>query len=432
MAWAIQDMTNELLFHLTIATTPLCCETSTLGDRPMRLSDRISAIGESATIAITAQARKMQAQGLDVVSFAAGEPDFDTPQFIKDAAKAALDAGDTKYMPRSGEKLRQAISDKLAKDNNLQYPSDQIIITFGGKHALYVAFQCLINPGDKVLIPAPYWVSYTEMVKLAGGTPIIAKAPREQGFKITPQQVLDAAAQGAKIMMINSPNNPTGVTYSREELSAIAQAVLKTDMIVFTDEIYEKLIYGDTKFVSFTSLDAALPARTITFNGLAKTFSMPGWRIGWAAGPKDVISAMKNLLSHQTTNPVSFVQAGALAAYTDPRSAETVEAMRVQFEKRGKHMASRLASMPGVKCVEPTGAFYCFPDISAHFGRKLAEIDVTDSTTFAKATLAGARAAVVPGIEFGDDNCVRLSFATSMEQINKGLDGLERMLKQPM
>ena len=395
----------------------------------MRLSTRISSVGESATIAITAQARKMQSQGLDVVSFAAGEPDFETPAFIKDAAKAALDAGDTKYTPRSGEKLRQAISAKLASENKLAYPPERIIVTFGGKHALYAAFQCLVNPGDKVLIPAPYWVSYTEMVKLAGGEPVIVKASSEQGFKITPQQVLEAASTGAKILVMNSPSNPTSVTYSPDELAAIAQAVLKTNLIVFSDEIYEKLIYGDTKFVSFAALDPALMDRTVTFNGLAKTFSMPGWRIGWAAGPGDIITAMRNLLSHETTNPVSFAQAGALAAYTDPRSAQTIESMRVEFEKRGRHMAQRLSAMPGVTCVRPTGAFYCFPNVSAHYGRSIGQTAVTNSTTFAKAALNEARVALVPGVEFGDDDCVRLTFATSLQQIDKGLDALEKMLK---
>ncbi len=395
----------------------------------MKLSDRISCVGESATIAITGAARKLQAQGVDVVSFAAGEPDFDTPAFIKDACKAALDAGDTKYMPKSGEALKKAIADKLARENGLTYDPSQVIVTFGGKHALYEAFQVLVNPGEKVLIPAPYWVSYTEMVKLAGGVPVILKAGSDQNFKITPQQVLDGAAQGAKILVMNSPCNPTGVTYTPEELKAIGQAVLKTDLFVFSDEIYEKLIFGDTKFVSFAALDPALMARTLTVNGLAKTFSMPGWRLGWAAGPKDVIGAMRNLMSHETTNPVSFAQAGALAAYTDPRSAETVEAMRKEFEKRGRHMARRLNAMKGVTCVEPTGAFYCFPDVSANFGRTLGGAKVDNSTSFAKAALSAANIAVVPGVEFGDDNCVRLSFATGMPQIDKGLDRLEQLLK---
>ena len=402
----------------------------------MRLSQRISRVGESATIAITAMARRMQAEGIDVVSFGAGEPDFDTPQFIKDAAKAALDAGDTKYTPRAGAKLQQAIADKLARENQLRYAPDQVLVTFGGKHALYSAFQVLVDPGDAVLIPAPYWVSYVEMVKLAGGRPVILPTTREGGFKITPGQVLEAAEQapagaagGATILVLNSPCNPTGVTYTPAELTLLAKAVLQTDLIVFSDEIYEKLIYGPTRFVSFAALDPALLERTVTFNGLAKTFSMPGWRLGWAAGPKPFIAAMRALLSHSTTNPVSFAQAAALAAYVDPRSADTIESMRREFQKRARHMTARLNAMPGVACVEPTGAFYCFPDVSRHYGRTLGGVDVKDSASFAKAALQDARVALVPGVEFGEDRCVRLSFATGMEQIDKGLDRIEKMLK---
>jgi aspartate aminotransferase len=393
----------------------------------MKLSDRISQVAPSATLAITARAKQMQAGGIDVVNFGAGEPDFDTPAFIKDAAKKALDAGDTKYNAKSGAKLLAAIADKLARENGIRVAADQIIITFGGKHALYAAFQVLLNPGDKVLIPAPYWVSYPEQVRLAGAEPVFLPAGPEKGFKIAPGQILDAA-KGARILVLNSPSNPTGVSYTPQELAEIAQAVRKTDLIVFSDEIYEKLIYGNTKFVSFATLDKSLPERTITFNGLSKTYSMTGWRLGWAAGPKDAIAAMKNLMSHETSDTVSFAQAGALEAYLSPASADAIESMRQQFEKRGRHMATRLNAIPGVRCVEPTGAFYCFPDVSSHYGRKIGGIDVTGSLSFAKAALEAANVALVPGDAFGDDRCVRLSFATGMEQIDKGLDRLAKML----
>jgi aspartate aminotransferase len=393
----------------------------------MKLSDRISQVAPSATLAITARAKQMQAGGIDVVNFGAGEPDFDTPAFIKDAAKKALDAGDTKYNAKSGAKLLAAIADKLARENGIRVAADQIIITFGGKHALYAAFQVLLNPGDKVLIPAPYWVSYPEQVRLAGAEPVFLPAGPEKGFKIAPGQILDAA-KGARILVLNSPSNPTGVSYTPQELAEIAQAVRKTDLIVFSDEIYEKLIYGSTKFVSFATLDKSLPERTITFNGLSKTYSMTGWRLGWAAGPKDAIAAMKNLMSHETSDTVSFAQAGALEAYLSPASADAIESMRQQFEKRGRHMATRLNAIPGVRCVEPTGAFYCFPDVSSHYGRKIGGIDVTGSLSFAKAALEAANVALVPGDAFGDDRCVRLSFATGMEQIDKGLDRLAKML----
>ena len=393
----------------------------------MQLSQRVQAVPASATIAITAKAKQMQADGIDVVSFAAGEPDFDTPTFIKDAAKAALDAGDTKYTPKQGKALCQAIAAKMTDVNGVPTEPDQVVVTFGGKHALYDACQALIDPGDRVLIPSPYWVSYPEMVKLAGGEPVFLHAGSEAGFKITPDQ-LRAAADGAKLLILNSPSNPTGVTYTPQELAALAEVVIEADLFVVSDEIYENLIYGDTNFASFASLDDRLPGRTLTVNGLAKTFSMTGWRLGWAAGPKDLIAAMRRIMSHETTNPVSFAQAGALAAYTDPQAPAAVVAMRQEFEKRGAHMAKRLNAIDGVQCVRPTGAFYCFPDVSAHFGRTLSGVDVADSMSFAAAALDQAEIAVVPGGAFGDDHCVRLSFATSMEQIDKGLDRLVKLL----
>jgi len=394
----------------------------------MKLSQRVCVVPPSATIAITARAKQMKADGIDVVSFGAGEPDFDTPQFIKDAAAAALQAGDTKYTPRRGAALREAIAAKLARENNIHVPPKQVLVTFGGKHALYAACQALIDPGDKVLIPGPYWTSYPEMVKLAGGRPVILHAPRERGFKITPQQVLEAA-DAAKVLIINSPSNPTGVTYTPQELAAIGQAVLETDLIVFSDEIYEKLIYGPTKFISFAALDSRLGERTLTFNGPSKTFAMTGWRLGWVAGPRDAIDAIDRLKSHETTNPVSFAQAGALAAYTSDESPRVIERMRREFQRRGEHMAGRLNAIGGVECVEPTGAFYCFPDVSAHYGRTLGGARVGDSQSFARAALERANVALVHGEAFGEDKCVRLSFAASMDDIDKGIDRLEKLLR---
>jgi len=395
--------------------------------RAMKLSKRIACVSPSATIAITSRAKAMRAEGIDVVDFGAGEPDFDTPAFIKDAAKAALDAGDTKYVPKCGGELKAAISQKLARENGLDFPPDQIAVTFGGKHALYAAFQVLLDPGEKVLIPSPYWTSYPQQVKLASGQPVFLETRREEGFKISPEQLLDAA-KGAKILLLNSPCNPTGMTYTPAELSALAAAVLQTDLWVFSDEIYEKLTYRGSEFVSFASLDQRLPARTLTFNGFSKTFAMTGWRLGWVAGPKEAVAAIDRLMSHETTKPVSFAQAGAMAAYTSDEAAATVERMRCEFEKRGARMAERLNSLEGVTCIEPTGAFYCFPDVSAHYGRTLGGIEVTDSTGFAKAALEAARVALVPGSAFGEDRCVRLSFATDLEQIDKGLDRLAELL----
>jgi aspartate aminotransferase len=394
----------------------------------MQASQRIEKVPASPTIAITAKAKQMKADGIDVVSFGAGEPDFDTPQFIKDACIEALQGGDTKYTPQKGAALKKAIAEKLAKENSINVEAAQVLMTFGGKHALYAAFQCTLDPGDKALIPAPYWVSYPAQVTLAGGEPVVLETTPESHFKITPQQILDHA-DGAKILVLNSPSNPTGVMYTKAELQALAEAVLQTDLMVFTDEIYEKLIYGDEPFVSFAALDDRLPERTLTFNGLSKTFAMTGWRLGWVAGPKDIIGAMSRLLSQETTNPVSFAQAGALAAYTDPQADAVVEEMRQAFAKRGQHMHKRLNELPGVECIQPDGAFYCFPDVSANFGRTLAGVEVTDSMSFAKAALEGVQVALVPGSAFGQDRCVRLSFATSDEQIDKGLDRLADLLK---
>ena len=381
----------------------------------------------SATIAITMRAKELLSSGVDVVSFGAGEPDFDTPQFIKDATVKALQSGDTKYGPKSAMALKEAIAAKLQRDNNLSCQANQVVVTIGAKHAIELLCQVLLDPGDKVLVPSPYWVSYPEMIKLAGGETVILPATRDSGFKITPDQIRDNS-EGAKALILNSPCNPTGVTYTPEELAEIARAVLETDLIVISDEIYEKLIYGDTRFVSFAALDPRLPERTITVNGLSKSFAMTGWRLGWLAGPADVVDGVRRLMSHQTTNPVSFAQAGALAAYTDPQAGEIIEQMRLEFEKRGLHMAQRLGAIDGVECVEPTGAFYVFPDVSAHYGRTLGGVEITGSMDLAKVALESSNVAVVPGAPFGEDKCIRLSFATSMDQIDKGLDRLAELM----
>ncbi|NQU76788.1 MAG: pyridoxal phosphate-dependent aminotransferase, partial [Planctomycetes bacterium] len=275
----------------------------------MKLTSRISNVPPSATLATTNRANKMKAEGIDVVGFGAGEPDFDTPTFIKEAAKAALDQGLTKYGPAGGiAQLREVLAHKLTEENKVATTPEQVTVTAGGKHALYNAAQVLLESGDKMLIPAPYWTSYPEFARLAGAEPVIIPTGSQTGFKIVPEQILRFAEQdGAKVLVLNSPSNPTGLTYTPAELAAIARAVLQTDLIVFSDEIYEKLIYGDTEFVSFASLDPALPERTLTFNGLSKTYSMTGWRLGWVAGPKDVIAAMNRLMSHQVSNVPVFL-----------------------------------------------------------------------------------------------------------------------------
>jgi len=399
--------------------------------RKMKVSRRAQAVPASATLAVTARAKEMKKQGVDVVSFGAGEPDFDTPDFIKEAAIKAMKAGRTKYTAASGTpELKAAIAQKLKRENGLDYSAEQIVVNIGGKHSIYVAMQATLDAGDEVILQTPYWVTYTETIKLAEAKAIFLEATKETGYKITPKQLKKAITKKTVMLLLNSPNNPGGFTYSPDELAELAKVLEGTDVIVLSDEIYEKLIYGDTKFVSFASLSEDAYDRTITLNGLSKTFSMTGWRLGYAAGAIDVIKAMGRLQSHMTSNPVTFIQDAAVEALTNPAAAETIEKMRCEFEKRAKLMAGRLNSIEGISCTEPTGAFYCFPDVSAHFGRTINGARINGSMDFAKALLEQVNVAVVPGEPFGCDNNVRLSFATSMEQIEKGLDRLEKWLKK--
>ncbi|MDD5328185.1 MAG: pyridoxal phosphate-dependent aminotransferase [Phycisphaerae bacterium] len=406
----------------------------------MRVSQRAQNVPPSATLAVTSRAKEMKAQGVDVVGFGAGEPDFDTPDFIKKAAIKALEAGRTKYTAESGLiELRTAIAAKLEKDNGLKYKPEQVIVNIGGKHSVYEAMQATLDPGDEVLLPVPYWVTYPETIKLAGGVPKIiqtdsprfaGEAGKKNNYKVTPAQLKEAITKKTAMLVLNSPSNPGGFTYTPEELKTIAKVLEGTEVTVISDEIYEKLIYGDTKFVSFASLSKDAYDRTLTLNGLSKTYSMTGWRLGYAAGPLDVIKAMGRLQSHMTSNAVTFAQYAAIAALTDPAADEIVEKMRVEFEHRGKYMVQRLNAMKGVDCPESTGAFYCFPDVSSHYGRTINGVKISGSMDFAKALLEQANVAVVPGLPFGCDENVRLSFALSTEQITKGLDRLEKWLSQ--
>ena len=335
------------------------------------LADRMQLISESITLAVSAKANAMKKAGVDVVGFGAGEPDFDTPAFIKDAAKAALDKGQTKYTPTPCfPELKQAIAEKFNRENNLPYKPEQITTGAGGKHCLYMAFMAVLNAGDEVLIPSPYWVSYPEQVKLAGGVSKIIRGEEANGFKITPQQLEAAIGPRSKVLVLNSPSNPAGHAYTPDELLALAGVVAAhPQLVVFSDEIYEKLVYDGLKFVSFATLHPSLLERTLTFNCHSKSFAMTGWRIGYIGGPKAAIDAINKLQSQMTSHITSFCQPAAVTALTDPRGAESVEQMRQQFEKRGRHMWERLSSLPKVSCVRPQGAFYCFPNVSAYFGK---------------------------------------------------------------
>ncbi len=395
------------------------------------LADRMNLISESITLAVSAKANALKKAGVDVVGFGAGEPDFDTPAFIKEAAKAALDKGMTKYTPTPCViELKQAIAGKFNRENGLAYKPENITTGAGGKHCLYMAFQAVLNPGDEVLIPAPYWVSYPEQVKLAGGTPRFVVGAESNGFKITPEQLRAAITPKTKVFLINSPSNPAGHAYTPEELKGLADEIARhPNVVVFSDEIYEKLVFDGLKFVSFATLHPDLMDRTLTFNCHSKSFAMTGWRLGYIGGPKAAIDAINKLQSQMTSHVTSFIQPAGVAALTDPRGAEAVEAMRVQFEKRGRHMWDRLNKLPGVTCVRPQGAFYCFPNIGSHFGKSAGDKKITDAVSFAAALLEQNHVAVVPGNDSGFDTHVRLSFATSMENIDKGLDRIEAFLK---
>ena len=397
----------------------------------MKVSKRAQAVPPSATIAVSSRARQLKAQGLDVLSFGAGEPDFDTPEYIKNAAIDALKAGQTKYTAAAGiPELKAAIAEKLKNENGLDYSPDQVIVNIGAKHSVYEVMQAVIDPGDEVILSAPYWVTYTEAIKLAGAKSVILPTDSQSGYKITPQQLTEAITDKTAMFLINSPNNPGGFTYTPDELAQLAKVLEGTDIMVLSDEIYEKLIYGDTEFVSFASLSADAFERTLVVNGLSKAFAMTGWRLGYTAGPLDAIKAMGRLQSHMTSNPVTFAQYAAIAALKDPVAAETIESMRREFEKRGKYMAERLNSIDGIECAQPTGAFYCFPDVSAHFGRTINNVEITGSMEFAKVFLEQANVAVVPGLPFGCDNNIRMSFACSLEQIEKGLNRLQEWLSK--
>ncbi|HTV49463.1 MAG TPA: pyridoxal phosphate-dependent aminotransferase [Phycisphaerae bacterium] len=400
----------------------------------MQISQRLGNISESITLAVTARAGALKKQGIDVVSFGAGEPDFDTPDPIKEAAIAALRAGKTKYEPTVGTpEARKAIADKLARFNKLPYQPDQIIISVGGKHSLYVSFMAVLNPGDEVIIPAPYWVSYPEMVKLAGGVPVVVRGEPANNFKITPEQLRRAITPRTRLLIINSPSNPGGHTYFPEELSALAEVIAGQEKIVVcSDEIYERLIYDDQKTCSWAFLNWELwKDRTITCNCLSKTYAMTGWRIGYTAGPKPLIDAMNKLQSQMTSNITSFCMPAIVEALSDPKMEESVEKMRRAFEERGRHMHQRLSSIPGINCVKPTGAFYAFPNIAEALRKPLGKSRTLakDAVDFSRLVLEEAHVALVPGNDFGFSDHVRLSFATSMEQIDKGLDRLSAFTK---
>ncbi len=379
------------------------------------LAGRVKRIKPSATLAITARAKALRAQGVDVISFGAGEPDFDTPEHIKDAAIRALEGGFTKYTPATGiEELKEAICEKFERENGLSYSPEEVIVTCGGKQALYNIAMALFEEGDEVLVPAPYWVSYPAMIRLAEAEPVIVQTHEEEGFKLSPEALEDAITPKAKALIINSPSNPAGTAYTKEELEALVEVALRHDLWIISDEVYEHIVYDGFKHVSVASLAPEVKERTIVVNALSKTYSMTGWRMGYAAGPKEVIAAMGKVQSQSTSNPTSFAQKGAVAALLGPQGE--VAKMREEYQRRRDLIWRLLTSIEGVSCFKPLGAFYVFPSFKAYLGGK-----VKDSTELGAYLLEEAQVAVVPGVEFGKEGYLRLSFPVSPELIEEGV-----------
>lgn len=384
-----------------------------------KLATRISQVNPSITLTITAKAKAMKAEGLDVCSFSAGEPDFDTPDHIKLAAKQALDQGKTKYGAAAGEMpLRQAIANKLKKDNNVEYKAENVIVTNGGKHSLYNLMMALIEADDEVIIPAPYWLSYPEMVTLAGGKSVIITTTSENEYKITPEQLKQAITPKTKLFVLNSPSNPTGSVYTPDEIKALAKVIVDHDILVVSDEIYEKILYDGATHLSIGAVNEEIFKRTLISNGFAKAYSMTGWRVGYIAGDVNIIKAMTTVQGHSTSNVCTFAQYGAIAALES--SQDCVAEMLVSFTERRKVMYSAATSIPNISTFLPQGAFYLFIDISKT-GLK--------SLEFCDKLLTQEKVATIPGIAFGDDNCIRLSYATDMESIEKGMTRLGNFIQ---
>jgi aspartate aminotransferase len=384
----------------------------------MKLASRVNQVTPSLTLAIDSLAKEMKRNGEDVCSFSAGEPDFDTPTHIKAAAKKALDEGKTRYGPAAGELgLRKAIAEKLLRDNQLAYNADNVIVTNGGKQSLYNLIMALIEAGDEVIIPAPYWLSYPEMVTLAGGTSVIVNTSLENHYKITPEQLEAAITPKTKLFVLNSPSNPTGIVYTPEEIAALAKIVVEKDILVVSDEIYEKILYDGAIHRSIASFGPEIFQRSIISNGFAKAFSMTGWRVGYIAGPVEIVKAMTKIQSHSTSNVCTFAQYGAIAALASPQ--DCIEEMVKAFSERRQYILERVRSLPGLNCPTPNGAFYVFIDIS-QTGLK--------SRDFCQKLLESQKVAAIPGIAFGADDCIRLSYATDLKTIEKGFDRLDKFI----
>ena len=393
------------------------------------LAERVKVIKASATIAINEKAIKMRAQGIDVISFAVGEPDFDTPENIKKAAVDAIESGFTKYTAVAGiAELKVAIAEKFHNDNGLTYKPSQISVSCGAKHALYNLAQALWDKGDEIIIPAPYWVSYTDQVILTGATPVILDTSKFENFAISRDDLKALITPRTRAIIINSPSNPTGKVYSRSELEIIAQLAVENDLLIISDEIYEKLLYDDTEFVSIGSLGNEILQRTITVNGVSKAYAMTGWRIGYAAGPEKIIQAVNKIQGQATSSTNSIAQKASIAALSGPQTQ--IENMRREYQKRRDYIVNELNAIEGIDCSVPSGAFYVYPNVSKLYGFKYGDQAITDSVGFCGYILDETQVALVPGLAFGTDDFVRISYATSMENIKTGMGRIKRALEK--
>lgn len=392
------------------------------------LAERTKKIKPSPTLAVDSKAKEMKAKGFDVVNFGVGEPDFDTPEHIKEAAIKAIKDGFTKYTPVGGiDELKEAIIEKLEKDNKIKYEKENILVSCGAKHSLYNIAQALFSPGDEVIIPAPYWVSYTDQVLLNDATPVILETYEEDNFMLRPELLKEKITTKTKAIIINSPSNPTGFIYNEKVLQEIAEIALKNNIYIISDEIYEKLIYDGMRHISIASFSEEIKERTIVVNGLSKSHSMTGWRIGYAAGPADIIKAMTNLQSQSTSNPTSIAQKAAVAALKGPQ--DCVEEMRKEFEKRRNYIVNELNNIIGISCKMPQGAFYVFPNVKQILGKKIESVEIKSSMDLSIYLLEKAQVALVPGSAFGAEGYIRISYATSMENLSKGIERIRNSLE---
>jgi aspartate aminotransferase len=395
----------------------------------MKLAERVKRIKPSPTFAAAAKAAAMRARGIEVISFAQGEPDFDTPANIKEAAYKAIREGITKYTPAAGfDDLKDAIIQKFKRDNGLTYDRSQILASAGAKLCIYNLAQVLFEAGDEVIVPAPYWVSYTDIVLLMDAQPVVIPTTEGQGFRISPQQLASAITPRTKAILLNSPNNPTGATYTAEELRALAGILVQKKILIIADDIYEKFVYDGIAFTSIASLGKEVQDQTMVINGVSKTYSMTGWRIGFAAGPAELIAEMGKVQTQNVSNPVSFCQKAAVEALVGPQ--DSVGQMIVEFDRRRRYIVDRLNAMPGITCPLPQGAFYVFPNITGLCGRKWGEKKISNSADVTDFLLEEARVAGVAGSGFGDDKYIRFSYATSMKNIEKGMDRIQEALKK--